>query len=295
MQIKPDLSRIASYTLADDGPKPTTIRCYSNGQQNLFYINASHVRGTDNATCAKIEEAITYLKPQRVVIEACNDQPINEGSEVAYANTLAAQYNIPLVRAEPSDKAVFDNIGVKGYSAKDVMALYLLRSIPQGRQQGYVMDEPHFAERARQFLSGHPAFAHIPASERLSYEEFKAKYVPLLGKNFLETTTNDFAPFEHEGATYFQKLNAAVGWIREAHIDTTIGNTLNEVGADNVLVVYGGAHRTISEPVWEHALGKGADVSPIQEATGIPYRNDWTLQPRNQQGRVVAITRSATN
>ena len=295
MQIKPDLSRIVSYTLADDKPKPTTIRCYSNGQKNLFYINASHVRGTDNSTCAKIEEAISYLKPQRVVIEASNNQPINEGSEVAFANTLAAQHHIPVVRAEPSDKDVFDNIGVKGYTAKDVMALYLLRSIPQSRQQGHIMDEPHFAERARQLLSGHPAFAHIPASERLTYEEFKANYAPQLGKNFLEATTNDFAPFEHAGATYFQKLNAAVGWIREAHIDTTIGNTINEVGADNVLVVYGGAHRTISEPVWEHALGKGIDVSPIQEATGIPYRHDWTLQPRNRQGHVNARTRSTAD
>jgi hypothetical protein len=295
MQIKPDLSRIVSYTLADNKQKPTTIRCYSNGKKNLFYINASHVRGTDNSTCAKIEEAISYLKPQRVVIEACNNQPINEGSEVAFANTLAAQHHIPVVRAEPSDKVVFDNMGMKGYPAKDVMARYLLRSIPQGRQQGHVMDEPHFAERARHFLAHHPAFEHIPASEKLTYEEFKSQYAPRLDKDFLEAATNDFAPFEHEGATYFQKLNAAVGWIREAHIVTTIGNTINEVGADNVLVVYGGAHRTISEPVWEHALGKGIDVSPIQEATGIPYRNDWTLKPRNQQGRIAEIIRSATD
>lgn len=295
MDIKPDLSQIVPYTLADDGPKPTTIRRYSNGEKNLFYINASHVRGTDNATCAKIEEAITYLKPQRVVIEACDGQPINEGSEVAYANALAAQHHIPVVRAEPSDRAVFDNIDVKGYSTKDVMALYLLRSIPQGRQQGHMMDEQHFAERARQFLAHYPAFEHIPASERLTYEEFKSNYAPRLGKNFLQATANDFAPFEHEGATYFQKLNAAVGWIREVHIDMTIGNALNDTGVENVLVVYGGGHRTISEPVWEHALGKGKDVSPIQEVTGIPYRNDWTQQPRNQQGRLAAMMRGATD
>ena len=54
MAIAFDTSLIRPYTEADNHPKPTTTRRYSNGTHDLLYINASHVDISDNPTIALI-------------------------------------------------------------------------------------------------------------------------------------------------------------------------------------------------------------------------------------------------
>ena len=287
MPLSFDPSRIAPYTRADNQPKPTTIRQYGNGQQNLFYVNASHVSDADNPTYAAIAQAMN-LKPGRVIIEARPDTPLNGASEVAFANSLAAFHAIPVTRAEPDDADLFADAAASGYAAKDVMALYLLRMVPQDRKMGRRMDEPAFAERAEGYLSGNPAFASILPAQRLTYGEFKEQYAPRLDKDVLEVNANDFAPFATSDATYFQRLSAHVGHVREKHIVASVAAAFEET--DNVLVVYGGAHRTMSGPVWEATLGKGVDIKPqtpqqTQSASITPPDVTHALAPCAVRGR----------
>ncbi len=285
-RVTPDLSRIAHYTLADDYPKPTTIRKYSNGTKSLYYINASHVRGQDNPTCKKIREAVEYLRPDRIVIEANDPNRLIANSEIAFAHAEAVKHGIPVVCGEPQDSNLITAMQAHGYSTKDMMAFYLLRMMPQDRQDGKLMDEAHVAERAERFLSHNPVFSDIPSGERLTYVEFKRDYASKLeGKSFLNATTTDIAPYTSEHASYFQRLSATLGHMREALVDTNIGNTLSEPGVNNVLVVYGGSHRTISEPVWEATLGKGVDVSPTAIPNSIFKPNHALMLPYTEETR----------
>lgn len=290
-RIMPNLGKIAPYTSADDAPKPTTIRSYSGNGKELLYINASHVPDIDNPTPTqretldRVREAIEEHQPKAVVIEARKGTPLS--GEQAYTAQLAAQNGIPVVRAEPDDKAIFDGMKDSGYSTKDVMALYTLRQLAQDRNgrngngNPIRMDEESVAQRIKARLaddSEFSSFKGIPAGERLSYEEFKTVYAAKLGgKDFKEATPEDFKPISSPDATYFQRLSAELTPVRERAIDTTIADTLNRQGTDTVLVVYGGAHRTISEPVWEAALGKGKDIPPTVKS-----------EPIRQQGHVVS-------
>lgn len=274
-RIMPNLAKMAPYTSANDAPKPTTIRSYSGNGKELLYINGSHVSDIDNPTPTqketldRVREAIEEHKPKAVVIEAKKGTPLS--GEQAYTAQLAAQNGIPVVRAEPDDKAIFDGMRDSGYSTKDLMALYTLRQVAQdrtrkdGKGQPLKMDEESVAQRIRERLADDrelSSFRGIPAGERLTYEEFKAVYAPKLGgKDYKEATPEDFKPISSPDATYFQRLSAELTPVRERAIDKTIADTLNGQGTDTVLVVYGGAHRTISEPVWEAALGKGKDIS----------------------------------
>lgn len=292
MAIAFDTSLIRPYTEADNHPKPTTTRRYSNGTHDLLYINASHVDISDNPTIARVRETIEQFRPQRVVIEARDGVPLLENSEAAYTSALAAQYNIPVVRGEPSDTAIFAAAQHAGYSIKDVMALYLLRMIPQDRNSGYRMDEAAFAERANAYLTTNPAFENIPQADRLTLQEFRAIYAPRLGHaDYLDATTQDFAPYLSADATYFQRLSGTLAMTREQLVDTKIGSAINEEGVSRVLVVYGGAHRTMSEPVWEAALGKGVDVETSGAAVAPPQRNDWSQLPRNNSGHRANLIR----
>lgn len=76
MAVQQDLAHISPSTSMDDNPKPTTIFRSSNEQGNLFCINASHVCEADNATYVQIAKENIYLKPEHIVIEACNTSHI---------------------------------------------------------------------------------------------------------------------------------------------------------------------------------------------------------------------------
>ncbi len=288
-EIKLDLTKITTYTPDDDGARPTTTRCYSNGVKKLLYINASHGADGDNPTFTSIYDAIEQYKPQRIIIEAKAGDSTPQG-EPAFAEGLARRNAIPVIYAEPPDAAIFTALHDKGYAAKDIMALYLLRMVPQDRREGKRMDEPHFAQRADSYLAYHSAFAQVPQDEKLTYAQFKAEYATRLeGKSFLEAEPKDFAPYTVADASYFQKLSAAVAHVREEMVNTTIAHALNEPGVGTALVIYGGAHRTISDPVWKAALGEGVDVDPAVRkpipACMTPIEADpFSLSPPSSPG-----------
>ncbi len=289
LNVQPDPKLIHPYTEQDNAASaanPTTIRRYSNGIKSVLYLNASHDADKQGVMHQKIDEAMP-MRPTAVVIEAKTGLPTPDG-EAGYVERMAQQQGIPVIRAEPDDAKIIEAMVANGHSSKDVMALYLMRMVPQDRknieeaannrvieaqQRGeqlpndYVhkavergMSEEKFAERAQYFLENNHVFQSIPPSERLSYAEFKEDYAPKLGKPFLSATGNDTAPIKNEQSNFFQNLHADVSIVREGLVNAKIAEALNGADASNVLVVYGGAHRTMSEPVWNAALGKGVNV-----------------------------------
>ena len=65
--------------------------------------------------------------------------------------------------------------------------------------------------------------------------------------------SNDLSPLATSNATWFQRLAAMTGEVREHSIDIQIGRLLQQY--DRVLVVYGEAHLLKSLLVFEKLMG----------------------------------------
>ena len=276
-----DLSLIRDYTPQDKLVwRPVVVNHFQRGGKSLYYINARHVAEIDNPTCDTVREAIGVYKPQLVIIEGfpteCGVSPdffidyanreatrnFADG-ESGYAAFLAHQNRIPFLGGEPLTIQICSVMEKEGYSAKDIMAFYLLRQIPQDRREGKAMDEAHFAERALRYLP--QAFEHIPQQERLTLPEFEAWYAihGSDGKHFLKTSADDLAPYASPVGNYFQQLNHRLGLVREQHLDTLIAESL--ANSDRVLVVYGDGHLVQSRAVFEKMLGPGKSIALVKD------------------------------
>lgn len=274
--MRPDLSLIRDYTRrAASVWRPVAVTRFQKHNKNLFYINTHHVTGTDNATCETVRKAMLAYKPQLLIIEGlptqCGISPPGyldylyheevphhfPTGEISYAAFLASQNGIPFIGGEPSDEDTFACMEAEGYAVKDVMAFYLLRVIPQYRQQGKVIDEATFDDFATDFLRDDLSFSHVPASQRLKLQEFKPWYESHCSdlQTLSTITPEDFAPYASEDANYLQRLNRILTLIRERHVDTLIGKALSD--HDKVMVVYGDGHLFESSPVFEKMLGPG--------------------------------------
>jgi hypothetical protein len=274
--MRPDLSLIRDYTReAANVWRAVAVTHFQQDNKNLYYINAHHVTNTNNATCETVRKAILAFEPQLVIIEGlptqCGISPAGyldylhaeevprnfPAGEISYAAFLASQKGIPFVGGEPSDEDTFANMEAEGYSIQDVMAFYLVRSIPQYRQHGQIINEVTFDAFATEFLRDDGNFGHVAPSQRLTLQEFKAWFEShsRASQTLLTITPEDFAPYASEDADYLQRLNRALTLIRERHLNALIGNALSD--HDKVLVVYGDGHLFQSSRVFEQMLGPG--------------------------------------
>ena len=269
-----DLSEICDVTAEHARTyQPVAVTEFQRDEKHLYYINAHHVSGTDNPTCKTVQQSITRFNPDLVIVEGGETGTENNGfvkfvheqaaksgfklgGETAYAAHLAMENNIPFIGGEPSDKTIFSCMKEKGYSAKEVMAFYLLRQIPQWRREG-VLGESTFAERATKHLEHWRRASGTPGAAALSFEEFTRWYDKhnTTGKTFLEIDNEDVRPTNAPADNYFRKLHYRLTAIRERHVDTVIGNSFTD--HDRVLVVYGDGHFRSSRRVFEKALGPG--------------------------------------
>lgn len=302
-KLRADFSLIRDYSREDDPTtRATGVTRFSNGRKTLYYVNAAHELGADTPTVGAVRAAVAAYDPQRIVIEAVPGQPLRDESVGAYAESIARNRGIPVSRGEPPDDALIKAVTARSsYTPKDIMALYLLRTIPQDRQfvqrmlrAGGVeysdyMSAAAFRSRAEAYLARHPAFAGIPPPDRLTYEDFlRICAAHLGGKSFLDVTPDDFAPFNAPGDGYFQRMNAAVGRVREEHIVGTIADALNEPGVERVLTVYGGGHLAVSKELLGRMIAPGEVVPSTagpDDAVGGRNESDGAAAPPLKPGR----------
>lgn len=270
---KPDFAQFHQYTNEDDiksKNKPTAVTRFTNGQLNLYYINSAHTDDPNSPTFKTIEGAIEKYKPQAIVVEAKDVNRLPEG-EATHTAKIAHQNGITIIAGEPNDAIILSGLKQEGYSKKDMMGLYLLRSIAHDRNRPEtknLMDEKHFSGRVDDYLKGYAKSAGIPANEQLSFQEFQDWYAQhnSSGKNYLETTANDLKPVAD--GTYFQKMHSIIAKAREENLDNIIAKAVNEHGS--VLVVYGGAHLTQSQPIFEKMFdNKGQTEILIQQESPV--------------------------
>ncbi len=270
-----DLSLIRNYERHGYAQLPHRapfLAQFRQGKKQLSYIAAAHELGPENETFATIDDAIERGKPQLLILEGFEtssgespqfiqdealkaaDKHFKKSGECLYSAYHAMAANIPFMGGEAPTTAVFEHMASLGYTAKDVMAFYLLRITPQWRKEGLV-NANNFDEYAARYLKKSQEFSHIPAEEHLSVEEFKNWYAKhnSTGLDYLSIDAQKMSPVHAPDASYFERMQADVSIPREAHLDRTIADALTKY--DRVMVVYGNGHYVQSAPVLEHMFG----------------------------------------
>lgn len=282
--LKPDLS-----LLRDIRPEDTTqlkqihLSHFNKGDKDLYYIGTHHGTDFENKTHETIIQAIGKHHPQVVILEGIDTDKglspslgfnpknpsdrerffMHSGENVHTAEFLRSK-NIPFVGGEPSVSTIFQALEKNGYSSKDSMALYLMRTIPIWKREGLLADNAHFATQANGFLANSSVFAFIPKEERLTFDEFKTWYdahkSELGNKDMLAVTASDSNP-RTSNPNYFQKMSGIMDRVRNEHLVTLVAGSL--AAKDKVLVVYGNAHQCQSTPVYEKMFGSKATIEQL--------------------------------
>lgn len=250
---------------------------FSKGNKHLYYVSAHHGAGLDNPTLPAIQKSFDSFSPQLVVIEGLEThhgisppvyqkhvremaaQHFSTAGEEVFTAHLAMERGIPFIGGEPAEKDVFAQMEKRGYSAKEVQAFYLLRTIPHLRER-HGLNASNFDERAQDYLMHNDCFDHIPPQQRLTVDEFKqwyAQHNEELDRSYLDIQTRHMAPIRSQYATRFEDMAYATGQIREKHLDGLIKEACEK--NDRVLVVYGMGHLVQSRKVFEHMFGKEAE------------------------------------
>lgn len=279
--LKPDMSVMHNYTKADTKIwRPTAVTHFSNGTQNLYYINAEHTPDPNSPTFKTIEKAFEKPNFKAVVIESI-DGAKNTIGESGLASRLALEKGIPVIGAEPDENNVWNTFKENGYSEKDMMGYYLLRVMPDKMKGGNLVED------SNKYLQSHPSLevirANTPPEKQLkNFDEFKVWYDEHSdGKDFRQIKSIDVAPFAD--GHYFQKISSVLAKPRESEVDNKIAETINKYG--DVLVVYGGSHLTESAPVFAKMFGREGVTEVI-----VPQKNTMenfpqtTTQPNGRGG-----------
>ena len=191
-----DLSEIIELTEEHNRTyRPVAVTEFRSDEKRLYYINADHVSGIDNPTCETIRQALMLFRPDFIIVEGVKsgaersgvltfvkeqvESGFIRGGERAYAAFLAIENRIPFSGGEPSDSIILAGMKDKGYSAKDVIAFYLLLAIPQWRREGK-LDHYSFPDCAAARLENFRRNLETPQSEALDF----AKFVDGVGPDF---------------------------------------------------------------------------------------------------------------
>ena len=82
-------------------------------------------------------------------------QPLyGHSGEYLHIAELARSRHTPFIGGEPTAAAIMQELQKQGYSAKEGMALYLMREIPCWRRDGLLKDKQHFAVQAHRVSHG---------------------------------------------------------------------------------------------------------------------------------------------
>ncbi len=281
--LRADLSLIRDYSreLQDLEPyRNPYIAHFHDEEKHLYYVAARHERGPENGTFKSVRAAMQHGKPHILVIEGLETERgvspafyqdhvkhkaaenFSTCEEPVYAAHQAMQTGIPFIGGEPSDNHIFAQMTEKGYSVKDVAAFYLLRSASRWVKHEEV-NAQNFDHKAQEYLDHLRYYVEnkIPAEQRLTVQEFKAWYADhndCVGRDYLQINSQNLAPMRSQHASYFERMSADTGEIRERHLDTIIADALSN--NDRVLVVYGGGHLVQSRKVFENMLGNSKDM-----------------------------------
>jgi hypothetical protein len=282
----PDMSLLRKITPGDAKSfNLTHLAHYQKDNKHLFYIGAKHATDFETRTHEIISQSFAKHKPDILIIEGVETERglspslgfdwknpkhrelfINNSAENVHLAEVARAAKLPFIGGEPSHKDIFKALGDKGYSTKEVMALYFIRSVGAWKRTGSIKQKEQIPQIATSFFESDPRFTHVPKEERLNYQEFTAIYdahkAELGNKELFDLQAADSNPHAGEKLNYFQTMSAVMDRVRDEHLINTVNDALAK--HDKVMVVYGNAHQFVSAPVIEHMFGSKPQIETLK-------------------------------
>ena len=251
-------------------PKPPFLARFRKDGKDLYFVAADHaVNINANEDTFKLIDTVINGKTKLVILEGLSSdhgispsfyldyakQVGNEKNEDAYAAFKAAESGASFTGGEIPAGEILQRAKDLGYSQKEIMAFYILRSAPYWRQAG--VDETHFDEQAAGYLENGEEFKAIPSKDRLTVAEFKEWYKKnndMPDRPFLQINAQQMNPSSSPNASYFQRMSEKIETLRGPYLLGQIETALSKY--DNVVVVYGYGHFFQSYEALEKKLGK---------------------------------------
>lgn len=273
----PDLSLVRPFARSE-GKKlgPVHLDHFSKDNKHLYYIGSMHGTDFQNQSHEIIQQAGKKYKPELIIVEGVETQlglspslgfdPKNPHSvkhlilhsnENIHTAEAARLQKIPFIGGEPTSESIFQALEKEGHSTKDVMAFFLIRTIPIWKRSGLLNEPEKFTKMANEFLDSNRIFKHIPKEARLTVDEFNSWYdahkAEIGNKKAIDATAGDSNPNHAPDANYFQKMSNIMDQVRDRHLINLISDSLSSY--DKVMVVYGNIHQYVGAPVFEQMFG----------------------------------------
>lgn len=270
----PDKLQPWTTTLRDQQPEDAFAAVYKVGPNRLVFVAAQHANRDDSLTFRIIRDAFVAFDFNTVIVEGyptsrgpnpprlleyASQRPSSdgfvEGGETVPAVHGARREGATVWGGEADHLAIKASVLREGFSAEDLLGLYVLRNIPQwiGERQIASAADPRLEALVTQALSRNREALHLPSSVLPGYREWAAWYGALnqrpIGAEFM---TEEVGPLV-DGRFGTNRIGAAISRARDAHLHNLVIAHLN--ASRNVLVVYGGSHLLIQRPALDAALG----------------------------------------
>ncbi len=251
------------------------ISVFSKNDKQLIFVAADHENSMDSKTFKTIEQVILKEKPDFLILEGfqnneevspqwyidyankCSTSRFRKCGEPSYAAFIANQKNIPFAGGEIKDTMILKGLNEIGFQEIDVVGFYLLRMIPQLKKQKKI-DITNQISQISKYLTRFSNNLNTP--NIVTFNQFKEWYElhSSLKRSYLDLGSMDVAPINGSAGTYFQKISAHIGMIRERYLVQLIDKSLKKY--NKVLVIYGAGHLVKSRRVYENTFGSSVDT-----------------------------------
>lgn len=274
---EPDINIFKEWSAGAQKEEPFETPFVSNfdlGKFKLTYVAADHSAGLESSTFKTVSDVFNSIQPKIVIVEgfpismglspkfivddslACANDSFKNCMEPIYVAYLAHKSGVPFIGGEPDEEFIVNGVLNVGYTAEDLMGYYIVRMIPQWKQEGKLT-----SSNLKKLVSEEIKFYKnkIPVKTDYSYANFKSWFekVTRLKLAVASVKNSMIAPGNNEGASVINKLAALTSKLRDQHIVKLIHSSLNEY--KNVMIVYGSGHLVMQRPTLEKMLGPSKD------------------------------------
>ena len=294
--LRPAEYKLGSWTetLRAAQPDDAYAAVYRVDDRHLVFLGAKHANRTDSRTFRLIEEAYASFDIDTVIVEGFpTSRGPNAARLIAFAEEGKAREadgfqqrgeTVPAVLGglaegatvwggEPDDSDVKEHVIAQGYSERDLLGFYTLRSISQWiREQridnagdpaiGPLLDAELVRNRERLGLD-----ATVLSDADAWHDWYRSVNARPLDARF---STEEAGPLA-DGPYGSNAIAAAISKARAAYLHRLVIDHLNR--GETVLVVFGGSHLMIHRPVLDTVLGSpcysGDVLSDVVSRCGI--------------------------
>jgi hypothetical protein len=275
-RVQPAPEKIAGWTakLRDAQPEDAFAAIYSRSRKKLLFIGAKHANDTGSLTFRMIADAYASFRVNTLIVEGslysrgANPQRLLdwvrhqterngfvEGGETVPAVQGARKQGANVWGGEPDDSVIRDRAIAEGFSVRDLLGFYTLRSVPQWIRERKIIgpDDPGVKKLIDQELQKNRLRLGLSEPVLPDYAAWAKWYACTNQKPFGSAFDPEETGPLADGPYASNKLAAAISRSRDAFLLEIIAQHLN--AGETVMVVSGESHLMLLRPALDHMLG----------------------------------------